>query len=80
MVALQSSGARQGSGLVYTSDGLIVTLSSLVPAGWRVMVYPEAQDPLPAQVLKRDVSNNLALLKVEETGLQTAGVCGQRGS
>ena len=29
VVALKSAGARPGSGLVYTSDGLIITLSSL---------------------------------------------------
>lgn len=79
VVAVQSSGARQGSGLVYTSDGLIVTLSSLVPAGWRVIVYPEMQEPLRAQILKRDVSSNLALLKIEDTGLQTAGFVGNGG-
>tara|TARA_Y100000310_G_scaffold342177_2_gene444147 strand:+ start:80 stop:799 length:720 start_codon:yes stop_codon:yes gene_type:complete len=79
VVAVQSAGARQGSGLVYTSDGLIVTLSSLVPADWRVTVYPEGQDPLPAQVLKRDVASNLVLLKIEDTGLQTAGFVGNGG-
>jgi len=79
VVAIKSAGARVGSGLVYTSDGLIVTLSSLVPAGWKVVVYPEGQDPLPAQILKRDVANNLVLLKIEDTGLQTAGFVGNGG-
>ena len=79
VVALKSSGARAGSGLVYTSDGLIVTLSSLVPAGWKITIYPEGQDPLEAQVLKRDVKNNLVLLKIENTGLKTAGFTGNGG-
>ena len=79
VVAVQSAGARQGSGLVYTSDGLIVTLSSLVPVGFAVTVYPESGDSLLATVLKRDVANNLALLKVEDTGLQTAGFVGNGG-
>ena len=73
VVALKSAGARQGSGLVYTSDGLIVTLSSLVPDGWKVTVYPEGQDSLPAKILKRDVASNLVLLKIEDAGLKTAG-------
>ncbi|MDP4007017.1 MAG: serine protease [bacterium] len=79
VVAVQSAGARQGSGLVYTSDGLIVTLSSLVPAGWKVTVYADGQEPLLAQVLKRDAENNLALLKIEDTGLQTAGFIDNNG-
>ncbi|MDA1337405.1 MAG: serine protease [bacterium] len=73
VVAIKSSGARAGSGLVYTLDGLIVTLSSLVPAGFKVTVHSEGKDPLPAQILKRDVANNLALLKIEDTGLKTTG-------
>lgn len=79
VVALKSSGTRAGSGLVYTSDGLIVTLSSLVPTGWKITIYPEGQDPLQAQVLKRDAKNNLVLLKIEDTGLKTAGFVGNGG-
>jgi len=79
VVAVKSAGARRGSGLVYTSDGLIVTLSSLVPAGFAVDVYPEGQDPLPAQVLKRDLASNLVLLKIEDMGLKTAGFVGNGG-
>ena len=79
VVALKSSGARAGSGLVYTSDGLIVTLSSLVPTGFKIMIYPEGQDPVEAKVLKRDAKNNLVLLKIENTGLKTAGFTGNGG-
>ena len=79
VVAVKSAGARQGSGLVYTSDGLVVTLSSLIPAGFTVNVYPEGQDPLPAQVLKRDIASNLVLLKIEDAGLKTAGFVGNGG-
>jgi len=79
VVALKSAGARPGSGLVYTSDGLIITLSSLIPAGWKVTVYPEGQDSLPAQILKRDTASNLVLLKIEDTGLKTVGFVGNGG-
>ncbi|MDP2734927.1 MAG: serine protease [bacterium] len=79
VVGIESGIGRRGSGLVYTSDGLIVTTSYLVPQGYRVTVYPENQEPLSAQVLKRDVTANLALLKVEETGLQTSGFVANGG-
>lgn len=79
VVAVKSAGAQAGSGFVYTSDGLIVTLSSLVPAGWKVTVYSEDRDPLQAQVLKRDPVYNLALIKVEDTGLKTSGFVGNGG-
>lgn len=79
VVAVESGSGRKGSGLVYTSDGLVVTTSYLVPQGYRVTVYPENQDPLQAQVLKRDATNNLALLKIEETGLQTSGFVSNGG-
>lgn len=71
VVAVTSGIGRQGSGLIYTSDGLIVTTSFLVPQGYTATVYLENQEPLQAQVLKRDETSNLALLKVEQGGLQT---------
>jgi len=79
VVAVKSAGAKAVSGLVYTSDGLILTLSSLVPAGWKVVVYPEGKESLQAQVLKRDFVNNLALLKIKDTGLKTSGFVGNGG-
>ena len=79
VVAIKSTGARAGSGLVYTSDGLIVTLSSLVPAGWKITVYPEGQDSLPAKILKRDIASNLVLLEIENVGLKTASFIGNGG-
>lgn len=78
VVAVQSAAGRQGSGLIYTSDGLIVTLASLVPQGYSVAVFQDGEE-LSAEVLKRDVSNNLALLKIEKTGLQTMRFAEQEG-
>ena len=61
-----------GSGLVVTTDGFIVTLADLVPQGSVFSFY--ADEKWPAyQILKRDFTNNLALLKVSDGGLKTAG-------
>ena len=74
VVLVQSSAPKKGSGLVVTSDGLILTRASLVPAGFGVLVLlDQDQEKIPAQVLKRDAANNLALLKVEKNNLSTAG-------
>ena len=74
VVLVQSSTSRKGSGLIVTSDGLILTRASLVPSGFGVSVlFDQDQETVPAQVLKRDAANNLALLKVEKTNLPTAG-------
>ncbi|MBI2452663.1 MAG: trypsin-like peptidase domain-containing protein [Parcubacteria group bacterium] len=74
VVLVQSSALRKGSGLVVTSDGLILTRASLVPSGFGVSVLlDQGQEKIPAQVLKRDAANNLALLKVDKNNLSTAG-------
>ena len=62
----------KGAGVVLTSDGLIVTLASLVP--WGSEFYFFVDDKWPAyQILKRDLENDLALIKVEKNGLKTRG-------
>ena len=62
----------EGSGLVVTSDGLIVTLASLVPKGSEFSFFVDGKWPA-FQILKRDLENNLALIKVEKGGLKTRG-------
>ncbi|MDP4009278.1 MAG: serine protease, partial [bacterium] len=66
------SGTRVllGSGFIAYSDGLIVTIADLVPAGFQVSVYLN-EEPERAQVLKRDIANNLVLLKIERRNLRT---------
>jgi len=69
-----TSGARiiEGSGFVATSDGFILTLASIVPQGYTVTIFINQQEEaLEAQVLKRDVEQDLVLLKIEKNGLQT---------
>ncbi len=62
----------KGSGLVVTADGLIVSLADLVPQGGKFSVFVEGQ-PVSFKILKRDLENNLALIKVEKTNLLTVG-------
>ncbi len=61
-----------GSGLIVTSDGLVVTLAELVPAGGSFSVFIDGEKIKP-QILKRDLKENLALLKIEKTNLKTCG-------
>ena len=62
----------EGSGFITTSDGLILTLASIVPQGYKVMIFTnQEEEALEAQVLKRDVQKDIALLKIEKNSLQT---------
>lgn len=60
-----------GSGFIVTSDGLAVTLSSLIPKGSEIAVAFDGKWP-KYEVLKRDEKNNLALIKIEGKNLPTA--------
>jgi S1-C subfamily serine protease len=62
----------EGSGLILTSDGLLITLNSLLPAGYIFNVFLDGET-VPFQVLKRDPNQNLALIKIEKNNLQTTG-------
>lgn len=63
----------EGSGLIVTSDGLIVTLADLLPAKTTSTVSFE-EKPLSFQVLKRDTANNLVLIEVtDKKNLPTTG-------
>lgn len=62
----------EGSGLMATSDGFVVTLASLVPQGSGFYFFVDGKWP-SYQILKRDLENNLALIKIEAGGLSTAG-------
>lgn len=60
----------EGSGLILTSDGLLVTLSDLVPRGSTFSFFVDGK-AVSFQILKRDLVENLALVKIEETNLPT---------
>ena len=58
----------EGSGIILTSDGLVLTLSDLVPLDWEIEMFLDGRKIIP-KVLQR--KNNLALLKIEEKNLKT---------
>jgi S1-C subfamily serine protease len=70
----KSGKILEGSGLIIASDGLLVTLAELIPQGSTFSFFI---DDTPyqinggGQVLKRDLEENLALIKIEEENLPT---------
>jgi len=60
----------EGSGLIVTSDGLIVTLADLVPRGSTFSFFIDGE-LVHFQILKRDLKENLALVKIEKSNLPT---------
>ena len=61
----------EGAGLILTSDGLLVTLADLVPQGSTFSFFVDGET-VSFQILKRDLKENLALVKIEKTNLPTA--------
>ena len=62
----------EGTGLILTSDGLIITLAELVPQDSNFSFFVDGKTP-SFQILKRDLKENLALIKLEEKNLSTTG-------
>ncbi len=69
-VPLGSGKNLTGSGLIITSDGLMITLAELVPQGNSFAFFVDGKVP-EYQILKRDLKENLALVKIKETNLAT---------
>jgi len=77
---LETGIILEGSGLILTSDGLLVTLSELAPSGAETTFFWEAKQYKigdKAKILKRDLKNNLVLVKIEEVNLPTTGFADQ---
>jgi len=53
-----------GSGLILTADGLVITLADLVPKSGNFSFSADSKI-LKAEILKRDLKENLALAKIE---------------
>ena len=66
----ENDNVLEGSGLIITSDGLAVTLAELVPLNSDFSVYVDGL-LVSAQVLKRDLVGNLALIKIDQNNLNT---------
>jgi len=60
----------EGSGFVLTSDGLMVTLADLVPRGSNFSFFVDGKK-VHFQILKRDLEENLALVKIKKENLPT---------
>ncbi|MFZ9539879.1 MAG: S1C family serine protease [Ilumatobacteraceae bacterium] len=66
-------GQGTGTGVVITADGEILTNAHVVDGASKVSVlFGDSIDPIPAVVLAKDVGNDLALLKIDATGLTPA--------
>jgi S1-C subfamily serine protease len=68
-----NSGRGTGTGVVITNDGEIVTNAHVIDGATVVQVLLNGGiDPVEARVLALDMGNDLALLKVDQTGLRPA--------
>lgn len=65
-----SGEVLEGAGFIVASDGLLVTLASLVLRGSSFSFFVEGK-PAAYQILKRDLGVDLALVKIEEANLPT---------
>ena len=61
-----------GSGFITREDGIVVTNAHVVSGATRVSVALRDGTTFPAQVLGVDETNDLAVLKIETSGLPTA--------
>ncbi len=64
------SSTLEGSGVIVSSDGLVVVPAELVPTGSSFSFHING-DVVPYEIRKRDLANNLALVKVEGRDLPT---------
>ena len=62
----------EGSGLVLTTDGMIVTLAELMPDSSTSTLFINDQ-AIPFEIKKKDAKANLVLLKIERQKLPTCG-------
>jgi S1-C subfamily serine protease len=73
--AVNESGiVAQGSGVIATTDGLVITLAELLPQGNAINVILNGQEVNP-EIVKKDLKNNLALLRIPAQNLKTCGFC-----
>ena len=76
VVAIQvvtlTQNSRLGSGLIATSDGLIITLANLIPAGSKFNIFINGEK-VDFKIEKADYEKNLILIKVAEINLPTVG-------
>lgn len=65
----QVAGAASGSGFVLTQDGYIVTNHHVIDGATSITVTFHNGDAFPAKLVGSEAENDLAVLKIEATGL-----------
>jgi len=69
-VANVNAGRRGGTGIVWSEDGLVVTANHVIGRSESPTVTLSDGKELEAKILGRDAYNDVALLKVDATGLK----------
>lgn len=68
---------KQGSGVIVTNDGLIITASDLAPDGpYNYQIILSDGALFNGKIIRRDISNNLALIKIEANNLSVISLGG----
>ena len=68
----RGSGQSSGSGFILTEDGYVITNYHVVESATSIDVVMHDGTEYPAQLVGKDSSNDLAVLKIEATGLPAA--------
>ncbi len=69
-----TEGSASGSGFILTEDGYVVTNYHVVESATAIEVILHDDTAYTAQLVGHDATNDLAVLKVEATGLPTAAL------
>ena len=68
----QANAAGEGSGVIWSSDGYIVTDDHVVAGAQSIEVALATGERVPAKVVGTDTQTDLAVIKIDKTGLPTA--------
>ena len=74
MYGQTAEGASSGSGFILTEDGYVVTNYHVVQGATSIEVISHDGTTYPAELVGHDSTNDLAVLKVEATGLPAATI------
>ena len=69
-----TTGTATGSGFIITEDGYVVTNYHVIEGEGTISVVTSYSEEYPAKVVGFDQTNDVALLKVEATGLQAVTI------
>lgn len=78
MFGMLDDAGAEGSGIIYSQDGYIITNYHVVEAAVNNstatinITLPDVEEPIPATIVGSDKVSDLAVLKIEKTGLVAA--------